>query len=119
MRRMEEYRLVIRREHIAEEAIFDRVRQLFQLEVERRRTMVEDIQGQLQRGFVFLERAFGDGVEVLMFVSALAHSEAAMCFIRSHGCQAFLKHSAKLLYKEQEAELQERCRAALQKGETT
>ena len=119
LRRMEEYRLVIRREHIAEEAIFDRVRQLFQLEVERRRTMVEDIQGQLQRGFAFLERAFGDGGEVLMFVSALAHSEAAMCFIRSHGCEPFLKHSAKLLYKEQEAELQERCRAALQKGETT
>lgn len=110
LRKIEEYRLIICREHIAgAEPAFERIQQLFDCELEKRRELVEQIHGQLRRGFAFVEEAFGDGAELLLFVSALAHSGMAMTFVRRHGSDEFLRHSEKLLYREREKELQSRC----------
>jgi len=117
LRKIEEYRLVIREEHITgESAAFERIRQLFQAEVARREMLVSDIHQRMHRGFAFLEEAFGDGAEMLLFVSALAHSQEAVAFISRHGSEDFLRYSDNLLYREQETALQERCRELLGEG---
>ena len=119
LRKIEEYRLVIRQEHIHGDCeVYDRIRQLFDGELENRAHMVADIHGRLQRSFSFMERAFGDGAELMLFVSALARCEGAMSFVSHHGCDAFLHHSQKLLYREQENALRERCREILREDGT-
>ena len=114
LRRAEEYNLILHQEHITEpEALTARIKELFARELEQRRETVEDIQRQLHRAFAFVEHAFGEDAEMLLFVSALARCEAAMAFVSRHGCEDFLKYSGKLLYAEQEAELQSQCLSLL------
>lgn len=117
LRKIEGYRLLIREEHVVgESAAFDRIRQLFQEEVAKRDSLVSDIQQRVHRAFAFLEEAFGDGAEMLLFVSALAHSREAIAFISCHGSEDFLRYSDKLLYKEREAAWQEHARDLLREG---
>jgi len=117
LERLETYRLELLAGHVRDkEAGFSRLKTLFQQEVDSRAAMVEAVRGRLDRAFSFLAEAFGDGQEMILFVSALTRGDAAMDFISLHGCGAYLQYSGKLLYREREAELQEACRAALEEG---
>ena len=84
---------------------------LFQEEADRRTRTVASVQASLDRAFRFLEQCFGEGQEMVLFVSGLTRNEAAMDFISLHGCDAYLRRSGALLYRQRERELQEACRS--------
>lgn len=118
LERLEAYRLELLAQHIRDrEAGFSRLKALFQEEVDARAALVEAVRERLDRAFSFLGEAFGDGQEMILFVSALTRGDAAMDFISLHGCEAYLRYSGKLLYREREAELREACNAVLEDGE--
>ena len=75
---------------------------------------METVKRQLDRAFAFLADCFGEGQEMILFVSALTRMDRAMDFIPLHGCEAYLRYSRKLLYREREQELRDACAGALE-----
>ncbi len=67
----------------------------------------------LNRAFAFMEKAFGDDQEMVLFVTGLTGNERMSAFIGSHGCDPYFRYSEKLLFRKQEKELVKACREAL------
>jgi len=90
------------------------LRTQFQPDLEARAQTVSAASQQLERAFRFIEDCFGDGQEMVLLVSTLTRSEPFMEFVRLHGCTPYLKFSKALLYRQQEAQLQQACRELTQ-----
>lgn len=60
----------------------------------------------LTNAFVFLEKAFGEGQEMLIFVTELTANTESSQFISRHGCDEYFKHNKELLFFEREKELE-------------
>ncbi len=112
--RLETYRLELKAAHVRDSTEgFQRIRALFERETAARATLVETVRSQLERAFAFLADCFGEGQEMILFVSALTRMDRAMDFISLHGCEPYLRYSRKLLYQEREQELRNACAGAL------
>lgn len=110
LERLAQYALDLRAGRIRhKEQGFARIRELFQKETAARRETVEETRAWLDRAFAFLGDCFGEGQEMILFVSALTRTEQAMDFISLHGCRPYLTYSRKLLYREREQALQDAC----------
>ena len=59
----------------------------------------------LDRALSFLDEAFGDGQEMLVFVTHLAVDPAFMRFVGAHGSDAFVEHSRGLMLHERGLDL--------------
>ena len=59
----------------------------------------------LERGFAFAEDAFGEGPELLLLVTDLSGSRDGSAFLMEEDCEAYRKHSERLLFAGREAEL--------------
>lgn len=115
LHRLEEMDLSVKQEHLREPGgVAEYVRSLFESDVNRRGTLVMQMKGQLERGFDWLAECFGDGQEMVLFVSALTRSPMAMEYIGRHGCDAYLKYSQALLYRQREDELKKACRELME-----
>lgn len=109
------YGLALKKEHIRDpQKGFERIRELFGQLTEERRNEAEKIKESLERAFVFLERAFGDGQEMVLFVTALTGNERVSTFIGNYGCKPYFKYSGKLLYRKEEEKLLAECREILE-----
>ena len=113
---LEEYESQLQKEHILDKnAGFQKIKELFSIEVEERKNLIENLQQKLINAFDFMENAFGDGQEMVLFVTGLTGNERAVKFISVHGCQPYFRYSESLLYRKQERKLQEACMELLQK----
>lgn len=59
----------------------------------------------LENGFAFCEQAFGDGQEMLIFVTELTANEYSAAFIGKYGSESYFKHNKELLFYERNQEL--------------
>ncbi len=110
LKRLEEYALALKAENIrSKEDGMDRIKALFDQEANARKALVQEVKDRLHRAFAFLADCFGDGQEMILFVSALTRMEQAMDFISLHGCEPYLEYSQKLLYQEREQTLRDAC----------
>lgn len=108
--RLAEYELALKAAHIRDKADgFRRIGELFQKAAAGRAELVEAVKVRLNNAFAFLADCFGDGQEMILFVSALTRLERAMDFICRHGCEPYLQYSQKLLYRERETSLRAAC----------
>lgn len=111
---LEDYDLILKGEHILDTpAGFDRIRELFEQEKEKRKELQEAVMAKLQRAFSFVVQAYGQGQEMLLLVTCLTRNQRAMKFISAHGCEEFFKYSEELLLVRSERELQEACKDLL------
>lgn len=109
--RLEEYDLDLRKQHLRDsQARFDRIRALFQEEIDRREKQVKEIGKQLERAFAFAQECFGDGQEMILLVSGLAGNRRCRDFISEHGCVPFLQYSSLLTDIKPREELLKACR---------
>lgn len=53
----------------------------------------------LQRAFAFIKNSFGDGQELLLFITEITGSPVLVDFIAQNGCPAYFKYSRTLLGK--------------------
>ena len=114
LRELEDYNIRLKEAHIRNgDAALDALRGYFSEETAKRAGTVEAMQAQLCRAFAFLEAGFGEGQEMVLFLSGLTRSPRAMDYISRHGCPEYLRRSQALLYKKQELALQEACKAVL------
>ena len=114
IRMLEAFSLTVRKEHITDvETGFDRIKELFGEMVEKRKDCAQQISQELERAFSFMKDAFGDGQEMVLFVTGLTRNSHAGAFIREYGCEPYFVCSEKLLYRKQEQKLQEECETLL------
>ena len=108
--KLAQYSLILNQEHIYNNTeCFERIRQLFQQETGYRTTLMESTAEQLDQAFSFLESCFGDGAEMILFLTSLTRCEDAMDFICRHGCDGYLRRSGQLLFHKEETRLQQAC----------
>ena len=112
--RLEDYALILKAENIrGREQGLERIKALFYHETNARKELVQEVKNHLDHAFAFLADCFGDGQEMILFVSALTRMDQAMDFISLHGCQPYLEYSQKLLYQEREQALRDACEEVL------
>ena len=115
LKTLETYVNRVKGEHIRESQDgFDKIREYFREEVEIRDKETKKMETQLQRAFAFIKNSFGDGQELLLFITEITGSPVLVDFIAQNGCPAYFKYSRTLLGKNRERELQKMCREVLQ-----
>lgn len=65
-------------------------------------------QRSLENVFVFFEKAFGKGQEMLILVSELTIHKEISKYIYAHGCDKYYEYNKQLLFEDQQSELNER-----------
>ena len=114
LHRLEEMELAVKQAHIRDEKEqFAFLCALFGEDVRRREDLIRRIQTALSRGFRFVEDSFGEGQEMILMVSALSRTPNALTYIGRHGCEPYLHYAQALMYRQQEAALQQACREVL------
>ena len=111
---LEQYGKELKLCHITDpEEGFERIRALFRKLTDKRAQEIGKMKEKLNRAFAFMEKAFGDDQEMVLFVTGLTGNERMSAFIGSHGCDPYFRYSEKLLFRKQEKELVKACREAL------
>lgn len=72
---------------------------------EQRRLLAETAGRQLSNVFVFCERVFGEGQEILILVTELTINFYGACFIGRYGCKEYFAHNKELLFYERQKEI--------------
>ena len=105
--KLEEYQLEVKKEHLTEREIgFEKIKELFQKELMERKNSIWHVKDQLTQAFGFLEECFGDGQEMVLFMTELSKNERAMEYIADHGCEPYFKYSDRLLFRQRKEQLQ-------------
>lgn len=67
---------------------------------EIREATTAEVSQQLENAFRFLEQAFGESNEMLIFVTTLTDDKAAAYFIARHGSESYYRYNKELLFYE-------------------
>ena len=90
----------------ADEA-FDTVRGAFDTQVQRREEAVSAASNALEFAFDFMEQAFAESQEMVVFVTDLTVNPASHQFLTENGCERYFKYNKDLLLDHRKAALQQ------------
>ena len=76
------------------------IRADFEAQVSRREQMVDEAAENLECAFDFCETAFGEGQELVVFVTELTINPYSSWFISENGCDRYYKYNKGLLFRE-------------------
>ena len=93
---------------------FARMKMMFQECINDRRGTIREVKEMLSNAFQFMEEAFGDGQEMVLFVTNLTGNERISSFIAAHGCEAYFRYSENLNFRKTEQQLAAACREILE-----
>lgn len=114
IRKIDAYYLALRESHVTGCADgMERIKTFFAGETEELDELEKKLSEKLNRGFAFLKDAFGDGQEMVLFVTELTASRYLSGFIADYGCDPYFYYSEKLLFGKQEKMLRDACRELL------
>ena len=105
--RFRDYLLLVRAEHLEGSAGFARVREEFAGETKMLEAVTEETLEALNNGFRFMEEAFGDSQEMVVFVTELNTSAASIRFLKENDCDLYYRYNKKLLSDGQQQEILE------------
>ena len=106
---LEEYARQMRMESVENrEQAWEWVRKKFMEQSDCYETMKEDCGSCLEHAFDFMEAAFGNGQEMVIFVTELNTSEACVRFLDEYECERYYQYNKDLLFDEQEQAIRER-----------
>ena len=91
---------------------FEAIHQEFRGHVGALEADVASVRKQLENAYAFLEQAFGEGRETLLFTTELTARRQTTLFISRYGCDAFVRHNQQLQTTERRSDLLERIDAA-------
>ena len=109
---LEDYRQRLDREAVAPEGAMDAVRGWFGQEVERRKTMAVETKAMFDNAFRFLETTFGQGQELVIFVTEITAGYDTSWFVEQFGCDAYFRHNRELLFDSTRHRIREEIAAA-------
>ena len=91
---------------------FEEVRAAFAEETEARQNLLDRTAKKLEYAFDFLEAAFGEGQELILFATELTAGFFSAWFIRENGCDRYYKYNRGLLFAERQQAIHERIEEA-------
>ncbi len=110
---LEDYRQQLAAEDVREpEAAMELVRTWFGREVEKRQVMGEETGSFFDNAFRFLEETFGQGQELVIFVTEITAGYDTSWFVEEFGCDAYFRHNRELLFDSTRHRLREEIAAA-------
>lgn len=109
---LEDYRRSLMQESPADSRqAMEAVRGRFGQEVERRAGQAREAKAELDHAFAFLEEAFGQGQELVLFVTELTAGPDTSWFIEQFGCDAYFRHNRELLFDDTRRRIREEIEA--------
>lgn len=99
---LENYENISRKEHLDPDTEFDRIRQEFTKETQERETQIQKTEDAMNNAFIFMEQAFGESQEMVIFVTELNINYYSVWFIRENGCDKYYQYNKGLLFDEQQ-----------------
>ena len=84
---------------------FTSVKAQFDLQCQKRQKAIEAASSALEYAFTFMEEAFGEGQEMVVFVTELTMNSKSAAFIAENGCERYFKYNKSLLIGSRRAEL--------------
>lgn len=90
------------RENLPPEEIFAGTAGHFRQESTEREKTALETGSALQNAFDFLELAFGDSQEMVIFITELNTNPYSIQFISENGCDSYYKYNKKLLFEEEQ-----------------
>ena len=102
---LELYEQISKAEHLEAEAEFERVREEFKKEPAKLEQQIENTTKALDNAFDFMEEAFGQSQEMVVFVTELNVNYYSVWFIKENGCDKYYQYNRGLLFDEQQAEI--------------
>lgn len=84
------------------EEVFDFIKQSFTLVVENRENIIENSSNALNNAFEFIEKAFGTGQEMVIFITELTANYYSVKFISENGCEKYYNYNKDLLFDEKQ-----------------
>ena len=105
---LEQYLLILQKEHLEGEEGFVRVRKEFAHAASFREDTVNQAAAGLEHAFDFMEEAFADSQEMVSFVTELNTGYYSIWFLSENDCDRYYKYNKGLLFDErQEAILEQ------------
>lgn len=98
--------LLIQYEPIMEQRGFEGVKEAFATQVSKRKSMIDGAGKKLEYVFTFLEEAFGEGQELIWFVTELTANYHTARYISRYGCEKYFYYNKELLLVEKDMEIQ-------------
>jgi len=108
---LEDYRRRLAGEAVPEGAM-EAVRGWFGQEVEKRLSLAQEARSELDHAFAFLEETFGQGQELVLFVTELTACADTSWFVETFGCDAYFRHNRELLFDDAQHRIREDIAAA-------
>ena len=84
------------------------MRELFSQERDSYESFCQETLEMLERAFDFLEAAFGDSQEMVIFVTGLTTGKSSVRFLQENECERYYEYNRRLLFENQENSLLER-----------
>lgn len=103
---LESYEMMIKKENILDkEEAFALMRGRFEQEVELRERQMEESGRYLENAFDFMEMAFMESQEMVVFVTELTLNRYSASYIQENGCDRYYQYNKQLLFGQQESEI--------------
>lgn len=103
LRKLEKYELQLKADHVeGQDAVFSWLKEQFTLEQQNMQKSFQEADEALNHGFDFMEKAFGDSQEMVIFITELNTDFYAVWFVDTNGCDRFYKYNKSLLFSERQ-----------------
>jgi hypothetical protein len=103
------YEETLRMEETGEnEAAWSRLREMFEEENTRYETLLAEGGKALEHVFDFMEAAFGDSQEMVVFITELNTGYYSIKFLKEYDCERYYQYNERLLFKDRENEIKAR-----------
>ena len=109
---LERYCQLLQGEENSNDGAMARLRAWFGEEVKARKAAGEAAGVEFQNAFRFLEEAFGDSQELVLFVTELTATDNTSWFVEHFGCEAYFRHNQELLFDHTRHQIREEITAA-------
>ena len=108
---LESYLLILQEEHLEKaenkEEAFERIREEFAKESDKRQQIVDKTGEALDHAFDFMEDAFGDSQEMVCFVTELNTNYYSIQYLKENDCDKYFKYNKGLLFDERREKILE------------
>lgn len=85
--------------------VLKKIKTVYYDELAKFKKKVASAQAEMTNAFVFLEKAFGNGQEMLIFVTGLTINKDVARFIGKYGCEKYYEYNKRLLIYERQNEI--------------
>jgi len=109
---LEDYRRRLQDEDVPGDGAMDALRQWFSAEVDARGAAGAAAGTEFDNAFQFLEAAFGDSQELVLFVTEITAGYDTSWFVENFGCDAYFRHNRELLFDDTGRRIREEIAAA-------